>query len=431
MSTTRRPVGSGVASRPVRATFFVQLMLASGAIWASPPENLAFEEKMPPVVEAIDTAIAEWMRVVTFCGNYRHRVGVALSRENALAGRFIDPKTGERLRTVHPDDSESADGFVAKTEDAFRWSYHRITPLAHQANYIVNSSFDIAASNGVVVQYRPLQAAGRRRIGGVVSVFLAKDDGLKGRYPCPGPPFMPLFAVAGTTGRPLSPREGYNERTRWAVKQRGAKDLLIVIERAPASPKGIETGDMRFLSYYHFTLSGRYPVLNRVTSGSSTGDYAATAPQFETMPVTELSSFVPAGKGCSVPRHVASAMPIELRSAAGKKLWLGRIWHSDDLGKCQPSKDDFLITVPEGTRIEGISGKNDRVFDVQSIQSEDVVSATAGPAPPSAFARENLSPTSVGTGSSAYIRLFGIALAMVGLICLAFFYRGKARKVSS
>ncbi len=391
------------------------------------PEPMNFTDTMPEIVEAIDAGLAEWMSRVTFRGHYRHRIGAAFTVEDALAGRFVDPETGNRLLKPHPKDPESADGFVAKTEEAFRWEYRRITAIHRNGNSVTNPSFDIAVANGVIVEHRPAYKLGVGQTGaGLVSVYLVTKKGLEGRFPCKGPPTMPLFAVAGSTGRPFSPREGYNERTRWAIRQIDPTRLVVAVERVTNAPKGTQAQSVGLRDYYWIKMGRRYPVVERIDSYEmrygQVGDLGSR---------TVFSDLCVVGNGCVIPRHVSSVLRLDTRARNGKRLWLGRSWHSDDLGRKKPTRADFVISVPKGTIIEGLPGKRDSVFDVMSIDPKSVVAPTSGPAQSATVT----SGSTVTSGPSVppewnptnLVRLGGIGLILLGVACLAVLMRRPRR----
>lgn len=383
---------------------------------ASQPD-VVLHDTMPSVVEAVEAGILQWRETLTFSGNYHHRMGAGLTLEDALAGRFVDPETEKPLAAVHPKDTESADGFLAKSPDAFRWSYRRINALRSRGRIRINPSFDLVAGHGVVARY-VFPAAG---VGGSVTVTRSSGSGFLDRFPCRGIPIAPFFAVSTGKENLFASAKESPEHRRWGYRRIASDKLLVVVDRTAAVPVGESASQLTIQCHYVIRTNSRLPLVESIAT-YLTQDGAKR----ELVTKTEFSDFVRLKDGTEVSRRVACAVMKRSSSVRpGESLWISRIWHCSNLDTNVPSDRAFVLTVPEGTTVKGLRASSTTRFDISAIRPEDVIASGNDVIRQGNESRPFVTPLSASR--MIRYRILGSFFLVLGLIVLAIWYRRRGR----
>ncbi len=382
--------------------------------------NVPLQDEMPPLVAALDAGICRWREVVEFAGHYRHRLAFALSEADALSWRFVDPETLQPVDDdfVAPNDPESADGFVAKRADAFRWKHIRITKVVRSGNMVVNAPFDLAVANGVRVEYRPpFGQSNGRRFGGAVEVTLIRQTGVAARFPPVAVSEMPLFAVAGSDEFRFRQLGDQAARLRWAYRQLAPSRVVVIVERIMAPAVGGDKPQLPTVgsrTHYFVRTDATYPVVERIESY-----YVDDGQTKERVTTTAMSDFVSCGP-CLVPRRVVTTIrTLEPRKKGGPALWLARTWKSDDVGKRAPRDDDFTITVPKGTDVDGVRDRHRTSFPVLRMSRDDVVATALKPREAAPLGEEEPAERVAGVSELWSARVIGGIVLLAGVLLVA------------
>ncbi len=285
------------------------------------------DDQVALVLDSIDAGIAQWKSETSFYGTFEYREGIADSKEQAVVGEFVDPETGK------PSKGARATGSIVKMGNRFRYTLS----ISGSHNYNRKSqtvtwrSFDLFAGNGIEMIYRPVEKNSRDdTIGGSAS-FTSNSKNDKGEITKYGRVSSnPFFVGGGSRGNIFA--ELKEQRYDFSVTRLDNERLVVT-----AKPQ--QAGDPIEIRFW---MGSRFPLLEDWKVGDG-------------MHVQSISEFCDVGNGCHVgSQFIEVGGPLNA-SKLKRKVWLGRIWESVDLGRRAPVRADFEIAFPASTKIRGLT----------------------------------------------------------------------------
>jgi hypothetical protein len=260
-----------------------------------------------------------------------------------------------------------------------------------------------AVGDSVTVSERPVAERTRIRIG------------LQGEHS-----LNPYFFGGGTDGRPLTSFVAKANRGETITRSVHTRDPLhtdVTMIR-----KGVDGSVHTRLVTFNTSVTP--PVIERVTD---TEEASRTGRKLESL--TAAYDFVPCGGGmlARTVRQVSGPFPDPQGKADN---WLASEWTSDDLGATAPGPDDFLVKIPETTRVHGLKSPpptgTARTLNLAKIHAEDLIrpedattpltaeSGATVPGPPSSPGRAILIATSLAL--TAALCAYGVKRARSGRV---------------
>lgn len=291
-------------------------------------------------IHVLDAAVDEWRRGLSFYCTFTYRQGTAATFDDGLAGRF-GAKIGK------PKDEDAAQGVLCKRDEQLRCSIDYGKPPADASidgsgSQITNVSIDAVCNGAMFLTYFP-----RRGNFGDSARFARRQEDTVDKLWIPsvgGAIVTPFEFGGGVDGQPLAgfeARPGYEESVTSQVEKVDATHLQVTLRRV--SPKeGTYTRMVRFYTGYS------PPVIDSITETSQ--DNAGTE-LFRS--VGRADHFVACGTGMMAKRVRVCSGPVKPSNRAGK-VWIAKVWESDDLGGRPPADNDFSIQVPATTQVNGL-----------------------------------------------------------------------------
>ncbi len=332
-------------------------------------DALEQSEPVPPVVQALSVGIQRWKESATFRCNFTFVHGYGLEQEKVARGEFCSVLDGK------PYSGESGRGFVAKSQDRFRYRYD---PDQHLAAGVTDLSqrfpyFDIAVVDGKQWRYRARRQVkpSREMVGGTVDFSIEEDQSLSARFPSMTEMYpMPLFACGGFGDEPflsLTPRKGLKEKVSWRVSKVDSARVRILAIRTGVA------GQDQWEDRTEYTVRTEYPLpfIERVRHRYRNSNGASLRQHLD------ANELVDCGNGVMIPSSVVQTTELQASSASNENrltCWRANIWKSDDLKGTQPLVEDFVLTVPERTNVRGLVTTGSRtVFNLLDLPKSDMV----------------------------------------------------------
>ena len=388
---------------------FVALARLSSSADEVPPPDRA---EIPAVVKALDGGVRHWKAKVEFCADYRFTQAAALTFENGVDGRFIEE---------FADRAISGHGMIAKTADAFRFSFmlNGRTKVARRGKSTSSnlSSFDVVVAHGIQGQYAPRQlCTDGLFIGGGVA-FRRAGNGLRDRFPeVNGTVLTPITACGSERSHPflsIVPRSIYKEAIHWDVKKPSRGQVSVTVTREGVDPS--RGSRWKEVSKYTVRTDEGYPFIERLQRTHFSDGRLVGQSQM----VTER--LVPGGKSCKVPSRIVSGRMVfgrSLRPRVPYDFWWVTIWESDDIGRREPTGDDFVLAVAEGTRVKGLREKwrNATRFDLLQMDVSDLEDPSVRDEKPSAATASSGIETMGASSDLSFLsaRVICVALIVLG-----------------
>ncbi len=331
-------------------------------------------------IRGLEAGIEAWRRSLTFTCSYEYRSGYSLSFENAKNGAWF--VKGE-LKDKDLDPRRST-GRMVKLGDNMRFSaiFESGSDVRPKTGVTYFSSKDIVQTSNMIVEFIPSQesihfkngATNEPRVQFWPMTGTTPRRILMDRTPLNIP--NPFFSAGGNSGTLMSnidvrPKLGES----FTLNCRNSKnELTVFIKVVNAKQKLIRSYE------FQFNLDSTVPCLKyyRFKGLSKGGELICDHAIF-------FAEFKDCGNGFLIASKLVEVVG-PLKRAAGKLLdrpyFAGRIWKSTDIGNKQPTKDDFTIKLPAGTKWnnyslkEGSVSKTSNTVNALEIDHRRIVSPT-------------------------------------------------------